>query len=142
MKDITDLLARIFISLIFLWEAYDTVAHYSGAKESMTAYGVTWRQDLLLGGSIFLLIFGGILILLGYRSKLGAVLLLIYYIPFTLIVYSFWNDAGEYYRINSIQFMKNLAIIGGLLMVFVNGAGKYSIKRVFATTKLPRSLRR
>ena len=94
MKDVTDLLARIFISLIFLWEAYDSIVHYSGAKTSMTAYGVTWRQDLLLSGAIFLLIFGGILVLLGYRSKFGAVLLLIYYIPFTLIVYSFWNDTG------------------------------------------------
>jgi len=142
MKNITDLIARIFIALIFLWEAYDSIAHYSGAKESMTIYGVTWRQDLLLSGAIFLLIFGGILILLGYRSKLGAVLLLIYYIPFTLIVYSFWNDTGEYYRINSIQFMKNLAIIGGLLMIFVNGAGRYSVKRLFATTRLPRNLRK
>ena len=88
------------------------------------------------------MIFGGILVLLGYRSKLGAVLLLIYYIPFTLIVYSFWNDTGEYYRINSIQFMKNLAIIGGLLMIFVNGAGRYSVKRLFATTRLPRNLRK
>lgn len=142
MKDVTDLIARIFLSLIFLWEAYDSIVHYSSAKESMTAYGVTWRQDLLLGGAIFLLIFGGVLVLLGYRSKFGSVLLLIYYIPFTLIVYSFWNDTGEYYRINSIQFMKNLAIIGGLLMIFVNGAGRYSVKRLFATTKLPRRLRK
>ena len=75
MKDVTDLIARIFISLIFLWEAYDSIAHYSGAKASMTAYGVTWRQDLLLSGAIFFLIFGGVLVLLGYRSKLGACLL-------------------------------------------------------------------
>ena len=84
----------------------------------------------------FLMIFGGVLILTGYRSKLGAVLLLLYYIPATLIIYSFWNDPPELYRINSIQFMKNLAIIGGLMMVFVNGAGRYSIKKLFATTRV------
>lgn len=87
------------------------------------------------------MIFGGILILTGYRSKLGAVLLLLFYIPSTFIIYSFWNDSPELYRINSIQFMKNLAIIGGLMMIFVNGAGKYSIKRLFATTRLPKSIR-
>jgi len=141
MKDVMDLMARIFLSLIFLWEAYDSIKYFNTTKEAMTGYGITWRQDLLLGGAIFFMIFGGILILTGYRSKLGAVLLLLFYIPATFIIYSFWNDPPELYRINSIQFMKNLAIIGGLMMVFVNGAGKYSIKKLFATTRLPRSAR-
>lgn len=136
MKDIVDLIARIFLSLIFLWEAYDTIKYYGSSKESMNGYHITWNQDFLLGSAIFLMIFGGILILTGYRSKLGAVLLLLYYIPATFIIYSFWNDPPELYRINSIQFMKNLAIIGGLMMVFVNGAGRYSIKKLFATTRV------
>lgn len=141
MKDIIDLLARVFLSLIFLWEAYDTIKYFQTTKASMTDYGVVWRQDLLLGGAVFLMIFGGILILTGYRAKFGAVLLLLFYIPATFIIYSFWNDPEEYYRDNSIQFMKNLAIIGGLMMVYVNGSGRYSIKRLFATTRLPRNVR-
>ena len=136
MKDKVDLIARIFLSLIFLWEAYDTIKYYNSSKESMIGYHITWNQDFLLGSAIFLMIFGGILILTGYRSKLGAVLLLLYYIPATFIIYSFWNDPPELYRINSIQFMKNLAIIGGLMMVFVNGAGRYSVKKIFATTRV------
>jgi len=136
MKDKVDLIARIFLSLIFLWEAYDTIKYYKSSKESMNGYHITWNQDFLLCSAIFLMIFGGVLILTGYRSKLGAVLLLLYYIPATFIIYSFWNDPPELYRVNSIQFMKNLAIIGGLMMVFVNGAGRYSIKRLFATTKV------
>ena len=79
MKDVMDLMARIFLSLIFLWEAYDSIKYFKTAKASMTGYGITWRQDLLLGGAIFLMIFGGILILTGYRSKLGAILLLLFY---------------------------------------------------------------
>ncbi len=141
MKDIMDLMARIFLSLIFLWEAYDSIKYFKTTKAAMTGYGITWRQDLLLGGAIFLMIFGGILILTGYRSKFGSVLLLLFYIPATFTIYSFWNDPPELYRINSIQFMKNLAIIGGLMMIYVNGAGRYSIKRLFATTRLPRSAR-
>ena len=136
MKDKVDLIARIFLSLIFLWEAFDTFKYFNIAKEYMIGYHLTWNQDFLLGSAIFLMIFGGVLILTGYRSKLGAVLLLLYYIPATLIIYSFWNDPPELYRINSIQFMKNLAIIGGLMMVFVNGAGRYSIKKLFATTRV------
>ena len=141
MKDTTDLIARIFLSLIFFWEAFDTIKYYQETKGTMSLYGLTWQQDLLLGGAIFFLIFGAVLVLIGYRSKLGAVLLLIYWVPVTLIVFSFWNDAPEVYRAHSVQFMKNLAVIGGLLLLVVNGTGKYSVRRLFATTRLPRRMR-
>lgn len=137
MKDILDLLGRILIAIIFLYEAYDSIAFFKNNKMTMTEYGVTWNQDLLLYGSIFLLLFGGILILIGYRVALGATCLLLYWIPFTFIVFSFWNDPEEIRRINSLMFMKNLAVAGGLLMLIVNGAGKYSVKRIFATTRVP-----
>ena len=102
----------------------------------MTEYGVTWNQDLLMYGSIFLLLMGGILILIGYRVALGATCLLLYWLPFTFIVFSWWNDPEEIRRMNSLIFMKNLAVAGGLLMILVNGAGRYSVKRIFATTRV------
>lgn len=116
----------------------------------MTNFGLTWNQDLLLLGAIFVLVLGGILLLLGYRSGFGVVLLLMYWVPVTFIVHSFWNDPFDclvniscgdlqepYRRIQGVLFMKNLAIIGGLLMVWVNGSGRFSIKRLFATTRVP-----
>ena len=106
----------------------------------MTLYGLTWNQDLQLVGAIILLLLGGTLVLLGYRSGLGAVLLLLYWIPVTLIVHSWWNDPIDEQRLQAILFMKNLAITGGLLMVLVNGSGRYSIKRLFATTKVPKKI--
>jgi len=39
-------------------------------------------------------------------------------------------------RIQAIMFMKNIAIMGGLLMIIVNGSGRYSIKRLLATLKV------
>ena len=136
MKDIFDLIGRILISFIFLFEAYDSIAYFGATKEAMDDYGLTWNQDILLMGAIFLLIVGGLLVLIGYRSSLGAGLLLLYWIPLTFVVHSFWNDAPEFFRTESTAFMKNLAIIGGLLMILVNGSGRYSIRRLFATTKV------
>ncbi|MCB0649980.1 MAG: DoxX family protein [Saprospiraceae bacterium] len=137
MKDIADLIGRVFLSFIFLFEAYDSIRYFQSTQEIMTSYGITWRQDLLLSGAIFVLITGGTLILMGYRSSLGALLLLLYWVPVTFIVHSFWNDPSDMVRFQSIQFMKNIAIIGGLLMVLVNGSGRYSIKRLFATSRVP-----
>lgn len=136
MKDILDLIARICISVIFFFEAYDSIQAFKHTKEIMTNYGITWQQDFLLTGSIILLVVGGILILIGYRTSLGVILLLAYLIPVTLIAHAWWNVPEEMRRIESIIFMKNLAIIGGLLMLFVNGSGRYSVRRLFATTKV------
>ncbi len=137
MKDIIDLIGRILISIIFLYEAYDSMFYFQETKEVMTSYGVNWNQDLLIIGSILCLVLGGTLLLIGYRPGFGSFLILLYWIPVTFIAHSFWNDPPESQRIEAILFMKNLAIIGGLMLVYVNGSGRYSVRRLFATTKLP-----
>ncbi len=136
MKDVTDLIGRILIAFIFLFEAYDSIYYFQATKEKMIAYGLTWNTEMLLLGGITLLILGGTLVLIGYRSGFGAILLLLYWIPVTFIVHSWWNDPIAIQREESLNFMKNLAISGGLLMIIVNGSGRYSIKRLFATTKV------
>lgn len=136
MKDITDLIGRIFLSAIFIFEVVDSILYMDKTKATMTQYGLTWNQDLLLCGSIFLLVLGGLMVLFGYRSTLGAILLLLYWTPVTFLVHDFWNYPKDQLRIQSILFMKDVAIIGGLLMLAGKGSGRYSVKRLFATTRV------
>ncbi|MEZ4950656.1 MAG: DoxX family membrane protein [Saprospiraceae bacterium] len=136
MKDVIDLIGRIFISVIFLFEAYDSTKYFNETLRQMSLYGLTWQPKMLLLGAIILLSLGGVLVLLGYRASLGALLLLMYWIPVTFIVHSFWNDPPELVRLQSILFMKNLAVTGGLLLVLVNGSQRFSIRRLFATTRV------
>jgi putative oxidoreductase len=137
MRDITDLIGRIFLSAIFIFEAIDTTLFFGTAKATMQEHGLTWNQDFLLYCAIFLLTMGGMMVLLGYRSTLGAILLLTYWVPVTLIVHDFWNTQTNLaLRQESILFMKNFAIIGGLLMLIGKGSGRYSIRRLFATTRV------
>ncbi|HRO07458.1 MAG TPA: DoxX family protein [Saprospiraceae bacterium] len=138
MKDIAELLARILIAFVFIYEALDAIVFFNKTKATMTAYGIVWQQDLLLKFLIGILLVGGVLVLIGYHARLGAVLLLLYWLPYTLIVYSFWDDAPDYKRIHAIYFMRNLAIIGSLLLLIANGAGRFSIKRLIYIMKLPR----
>ena len=137
MRDYVDLLARIFIAFIFLYEAYDSIVFFKNTKETMTAYGITWNQDLLLIAVIFVLILGSIMILIGYYASVGAFLILLYWIPFTLIVYSFWNDPLELRRVNSLYFMRNAGTASALLLLIVNGAGRFSVRRIFHVLTLP-----
>jgi putative oxidoreductase len=136
MKHFLDLLGRIFISVIFLFEAYDSMRYYRETRLQMAEFGLTWNPDLMLSSAIFLLLLGGTLVLIGYRTTFGAVLLLLYWVPVTLLVHDFWNKPPGELRLESILFMKNLAITGGLLIILVNGSGRYSIKRLLATTRV------
>ena len=138
MRDILELLGRIFISFIFLYQAYVYIDDFGATREAMLDYGITWQQNFWLVSAIFVQIIGGILILIGYRISFGAVLLLLYWVPFTFVVHSFWNDDLAHRQLESVHFIKNLSIIGGLLMVLVNGSkGKYSVRRLFATARVP-----
>ncbi|RMG85809.1 MAG: DoxX family membrane protein [Bacteroidetes bacterium] len=151
MKDIADLIGRICLSFIFLYEAADSIIYFKSTKLEMETYGLIWNTEFLLVLGIVLLILGGLLLLTGYRSGLGVTLLLLYWVPTTFVVHDFWNVApdclytvdclgasDEFRRLKGILFMKNIAVAGGLLMVWVNGSGRYSIRRLFATTRVPK----
>jgi len=136
MKDIFDLVGRILLSFIFLFEAYDYIAYAKANKAAMTSYGITWNQDLLLYAAIFLLVLGGLMVLTGYRMRTGAILLLLYWVPWTYAVHDFWDAPADEQRLQSILFMKNVAITGGLLIAATHTSGKYAIRRLFATTRV------
>ena len=138
MKDFFDLLGRILLSLIFFFEAWDYFAYATLNKRAMTIYGLTWNQDFFLYGAVFLLMLGAIMILLGYRMRLGAVLLLIYWLPLTFIVHDFWTEVAgtEEFRLQRLLLIKNLAITGGLLLAASHVSGRYRLRRIFASTRV------
>jgi len=137
MKNSIDLIARILISIMFYYEAFDSFLYFDATIETMQKYGLTWKPDLLLAATIVALITGSTMVLIGYYQSIGAFLLLLYIVPMTFIVYSFWNDPPEIRRVQMLNFMHNLAIIGGLLYVMINKPGKYSVKRLIYIMKLP-----
>ena len=138
MKDVFDLLARIFIAILFFYEALDSFFFYDTTKATMTKYGFVWQQDFFLVGSIIILTIGALLVLIGYYANYGAFFLLIYWLTYTFFIYSFWNDAPEFQRANALKFVHNLALCGGLLLLMANGAGKYSVKRLIYVLRLPK----
>jgi len=137
MNNIFDLIGRILISAIFFYEGIDSILFAEKTKLTMADYGITWRPDFLLYSSIVFLMIGATMLLIGYRIRFGVWLLLIYWLPVTFIVYSFWNDPVSEQRLHAILFMKNIAVAGGLLMIAAHGGGKYSIQRLFRVTKIP-----
>jgi len=138
MKDIIDLLARAMICGIMFYDGIDSILYFNDTKAEMISYGITWNTEFWLYASIFLTIFGSIFLLLGYRTGLAVTLLAMYWIPITFIVYDFWNDPPEIRRLNTVIFFKNMAILGALLMVYVNGSQRLRVRRFFQAANRPK----
>ena len=121
MKDSIPLAARILISTIFIIAAINKAMNPSGTENYIAAAGIPAAGALSVL-VIMIEIFGGLSILLGFKAKWGAIALFMFLIPVTLIFHTEFTD-----QIQSIMLLKNLAMMGGLLMVANYGSGPYSL---------------
>jgi len=119
---LTTLIGRVCLALIFFVSAAGKMADYGGTVGNMTSQGLPMARYLLAGALLFE-IAGGLMVLFGWRARFGALLLVLFLIPTTLVYHDFWTYAGVERTAQMLQFMKNLAILGGLLMVCAYGSG-------------------
>jgi len=85
---------------------------------------------LLLPAAIAVELLGGLSLLLGFFSRYGALLLILFLLPATFIFHDFWNipeSEAMALRMQMIMFMKNMAIMGGLSYIVSFGSGALSI---------------
>jgi putative oxidoreductase len=116
------LIGRVLLGLIFLVSAVHKLADPHGTQQYMTMMGMTSMTTLFYVGAVAVELAGSLSLLLGYRARMGAWLLIAFMIPTTLIFHTQLADPNQF-----IHFLKNLAMMGGLLYVVQYGAGRYSI---------------
>ncbi|WP_411869235.1 DoxX family protein [Vulcanococcus limneticus] len=108
---LVDAIARVLIGLVFVHALVGKLSGFSAVAATIAAKGLP-VPSLLLGAAVVLLTAGSALLISGWRSRLGAVLLLVFLVPTSLI---FHGEVGD--PLQRIQLLKNVAIIGGLLLV-------------------------
>ncbi len=121
------LLGRIFYSAIFLASA---PGHFtSGTIAYAAGKGVPYAALLVpLSGVLALL--GGLSVLLGYRARYGAWLLVLFLVPVTVMMHAFWGVADPMAaQVQYIMFMKNVSMLGGALLIAYYGSGPLSLDR-------------
>jgi putative oxidoreductase len=129
MEKYIPLIARAFLAAIFLKSGFDKITGFSGTQQFMASKGLPLTA-LLLVAAIILELAGGLSVLLGYKARWGAIALIIFMIPATLIFHTNFAESMQV-----IAFMKNLAIIGGLLMVYYIGSGPISLDEQMASRR-------
>ena len=123
MSNILDLVARILISALFLLNGVFKISNYDGTIGWMESFGI---PGILIVPAIILELVGPILIILGYKAKIAAGILSLFCIATAFI---FHNDFSDQMQLGS--FLKNIALAGGFLFIFINGTKDLSLDRKF-----------
>lgn len=120
------LIGRFLLSFIFIFSGFGKVTGFAGTAAYMASKGMP-MVPLFLVGAIIVELAGGLMLLVGYRTRLVAAVIFLFLIPTTLIFHNFWAADPAQYQAQLINFMKNLSIMGGMLYVLAFGAGGYSL---------------
>ena len=122
------LLGRLALAAIFLWSGFGKLTNLGGFADSLAHQGVPAPWALAVIGAC-VEFFGGLAVAAGFRARWAALLMAGFTVVATLIAHRFWevHDAGR--MAQQINFLKNLAIVGGFLVLFARGAGPLSVDR-------------
>jgi putative oxidoreductase len=128
VRGFTSLAARLSLAFIFLASAIGNgIPQFQQTAEYMASEGVP-SPKFALFGAIGLLLIGGLAVIAGSWTRVGAGFLLVYLVAATYYFHDFWTFADPAVRqLQTIQFMKNLAIAGGLLALMAFGGGPWSV---------------
>ena len=115
------LIGRILLVLIFLNSGIVKVGNFEGTAQYMASQGMPYTNYFLVG-SIFLELLGSLTVIFGCFTRFGALLLLVFLIPTTLIFHTNFVDPMQ-----KIHFMKNVSMFGGCFILLAAGAGRFSL---------------
>lgn len=122
-------LGRIAIATIFLLSGITKLLSPEATASYMAAKGMT-NVNFFLYAAAIVEILGAALVIFGWKTRWGALLLLLFLGATTYIFHDFWNIEDQSERtIQMINFLKNLGIAGGLLYLLSVGAGRWSVDR-------------
>ena len=149
-------LGRIFVSFIFIVLGSASIFNWDSAKSDLSEAITNWELygghiegvgtvcqsllaiiSILLALGIFFQLVGGVLVCLGLQVRLGAFFLLIHLIPATVLYHHFWFLEGASQGCSFILFLKNLSIVGALMIVLA--VGKEGISSGRSKGKLAKS---
>jgi putative oxidoreductase len=137
---ILNFIGRLFLSVLFILSAVNKILDWQNTERGLVALLCDWNGyvkiallkstltslmswvPLILVIITALELIGGLLILFGIKTRLGAFLLILFFVPVTILFHHFWFLDGQAKEIQYLMFLKNIAVLGGLFLVLAHGS--------------------
>ena len=127
-RDVAALIGRILLAIIFIKAGWGKIPGFENTVGAIASKGIPLPQ-VAAAITVALELGGGILLVLGWKTRWVALAFFLWLIPTTLLFHAFWAVPPDQYVAQQNNFLKNVAIMGGMLMVFAFGPGRLALDR-------------
>ena len=127
-SDALSLIGRILLAALFVWSGIGKIGGFEGLEGQIASKGFPAGQAFA-AATIVIEIGVGLMLVAGWKARWAALLLAVFTAIVTVFYHNYWAVPEAQKMMQQIQFMKNLALIGGLLMVTAFGPGRWSIDK-------------
>ena len=118
--------ARVLICAIFVQGAFGKITGWSGQAEYMASHGMRFIPPLL-AAALVIEVLGVIALLTGFQARAAALIMFVYLGIVSVMLHNFWALSGMSAGAGQTAFLKNVGIMGGLLMVSAFGPGRWAL---------------
>jgi putative oxidoreductase len=127
-RDWAALLGRMLLALLFVISGFGKIPGFQGTVGNIASKGLPMPQ-VLAALAVLIELGGGIAIALGWKTRWVAAAMILFMIVITPIFHNFWAAPLDQVINQQTNFMKNVSILGGFLILFAFGPGRYSIDK-------------
>jgi putative oxidoreductase len=120
------LIGRILLGAIFVVSGIAKLTDTASTVGYMTAQGIPYAHGLAIFAGVCE-VAGGLAVAFGFLTRLAALGLFLFLIPTTFIFHNFWALEGAEAKTQMVSFLKNLAIMGGLVLLWAQGPNRLSV---------------
>ena len=120
------LTGRVLLALLFLPAGIGKIGGFAGTVGYIGSVGLPLPQ-LAAVLAIVVEVGGGLALLAGYGTRLAALALALFTLVASFLFHNFWAMPSEQVMMQQLMFFKNIAVVGGLLVLAAHGAGAYSV---------------
>lgn len=128
LQNVSTLLGRILIAALFIPAGISKIGGFEGTVGYIASVGLPLAT---VGAIVAILVevVAGAALLVGYRTKQAALVLALFTLVATVLFHNFWAMPADQAFMQQLMFMKNIAVVGGLLVVAALGGGAWAIQR-------------
>ena len=122
------LVGRVMLALMFIIAGFEKITGFEGTIGYMQAHNMPMTQVLAVI-AIIIELGGGIMIAVGWKARWAAAALFIFVLVASYVFHAFWAVPADQAQLQNVLFMKNLAVMGGMLYIIVYGSGPLSVDK-------------